>query len=514
MGWRTTAALGVLALACGATSRNAESDAAGGQSTGPAGGATTASAMAGSAADPARMNAPAVVGGAGGSLSVAMSGGSSSDAGRGGDAGEGGTGGMTTGGACPVWPAVSASAPAELTFNGAKISRAEHDCAWGIGQSVRLPVTSDHTRLLFHYDVNGDGVDDLFVGPNLRNFPDPNDPTKHPTITLLVSKVAGGVLSFEATGCVLAPPLVDGTYALRDLDHDGVTDFVLAVPDGFRVLMNRPSGLELTISYDFPQNDWSKVFLGDVVLGAFESDSTSELAIGFVRQTNNPATTQTGTLLFRDPTHASAEPPTVLATSEQPSNVLETALDPELGIFTGLRGGRALLGARGESVWLYEQGKRDGQLKPGGSFLSFDYLGSLVIAGREQVFAALGDSAWLLDAQDVQQPLTRVPVVFGHPYAYGRSHSDVLLDLDGDGDVDLTEVQGADTPALAVYNGDAQAGLSTPPHEFTPDKFRTPSADDPFLAIGPAKGRLLVSDAVSDNEKNFPLSVAPIVCRN
>src|SRR5207244_3659527 len=85
-----------------------------------------------------------------------------------------------------------------------------------------------------------------------------------PPISLLLSKVDSGVLSFEASHCALAPPLVDGTYALRDLDGDGVTDFVIAVDNGFRVIMNRPTGPEVTVSYDFPATLQPHVYLRDV----------------------------------------------------------------------------------------------------------------------------------------------------------------------------------------------------------------------------------------------------------
>ena len=474
---------------------------AGGMSTGLADG-SDAGAVSGSG------GAGAVVGSAGASGTGAAGGGT----GMGGAGAVGGNAGAS-GGACPVWPVKAASLPAEVTFNGVTIKSAEHDCAWSLGNSVKLPVTVTHTRMLFHYDVNGDGVDDLFVGPNL-DLVDPAPPAApYPrTITVLLSRLDGSVLSFQPTDCALAAPLVDGSYALRDLDGDGVSDFVISVSTGFRVVMNRPSGPELTIAYDFPNVTQPRLSMRDVVLGAFEQNSSSELAVGFLR-VDNFASTHSGVLLFPDPTHATGQSPVALVSSDQAGNGFDVSTNPQLGVFTALPGGRALLGASTQDTWIYQNGQRTNAV--GGIHLGngdapymggASYLHLISVGGHDRVLAAVGDTAYAFDPQDPKQYL-KIPMAFAE---YSAA---LLVDVDGDGDLDLMDTQiGATTPSIGIHNGDLTNGPAAQSFQFTPDRYRAPSSDTPFLAIGAAKGRLLVSDADRADVRGFPLSVSALGC--
>src|SRR6478736_766160 len=524
--------LALLALACGQTSRVNDAAAGGagkelagegGTSAGATrgaggGGSTNAPGMPGSntaagAGAFAGMTSLAAAGasgaatGANGGAPAAVAGASGAVAGAAGSA-SGGTGG--SGGACPVWPIKAAPAPAEVTFNGVSIKSSEHDCAWRLSNSVKLPLTTTHTRMLFHYDVNGDGIDDVYVGPNLDD-PNPPAPPNPRTITLLLSKLDGSALSYESTGCELAPPLVDGTYALRDLDGDGVNDFVIAVNNGFRVVMNRPTGPELTITYDFPAITRPQLSLRDVVLGAFEQSPTSELAVGFMR-IDNFASTHSGVLLFPDPAHASAQAPVSLVSSNQQGNGFDVSLNPQLAIFTALPGGRALFGASTHDTWVYQKGKlatTAGGLQLGIGDAPYvsgaTYLDLISVGGHDRVFACVGDKAYGFDPQDPKQHLT-IPLAFAE-YTACR-----LVDVDGDGDLDLVDTQLANTPSIGVHNGDQANGPATQSHQFTPDRYRAPSSDTPFLAVGALKGRLLVSDADRGDVRGFPLTVSALVC--
>jgi len=409
-----------------------------------------------------------------------------------------------------VWPVKAASLPAEVTFGGVTIKRTEHDCAWKISNSVKLPVTSGHTRMLFHYDVNGDGIDDVFVGPNL-DYPSPPAAPYPRTITLLLSRLDGSALSYQPTNCVLAEPLVDGTYALRDLDGDGVSDFVISVNTGFRVVMNRPTGPELTVTYDFPMVSRPRLSLRSVVLGAFEQNSNSELAVGFMR-IDDFASTHSGVLLFRDPTHASAQSPISLVSSDQKGNGFDVSANPQLGIFTALPGARALFGASTHDTWIYQNGQRTNTA--GGVHLGIgdapymggaNYLDLISVGGHDRVFATVGDKAYAFDPQDPKQYLEI-------PLAFAEYTVTLLVDVDGDGDLDLMDTQSAMTPSIGIHNGDLVNGPATESVQFTPSRYRAPSSDTPFLAIGAAKGRLLVSDADQADVLGFPLSVSALGC--
>ena len=498
---------------------------AGAGAGGSAGGMSSSAGAGGSGGSPGP-TAATLAGGAGGAAGTsAATAGNGNVAAAAGAAGAAGAAAVGSGGACQVWPTVAAPAPAELTFNGVTLKSSEHDCAWMLGAPVALPVMPDHTRLLFHYDVNGDGVDDLFVGTNPNYYPNPPDPTYVRTITLLLSKIDGGVLSFEPTNCTLDAPFADGEYALRDLDGDGVMDFVIGVSTGFRVILNHASGPELTVSYDFPYTNEPELYLGDVALGAFEADDTSELAIGFLRQADKLSTMQMGTLLFPNPTQVSTQAPVALAISNQNGNGLDLGMNPELGIFTAFQGGRALYGATAEDTWIYEGGKRT-TTSGGNGVGEPTYLSTLTVGGQALVLAGLGSGAPPLDATSsyVYDPAalklggTNIPSAFSHGLVYGRSHSYLLLDVDGDGDLDLVENESESTspnggaPGFAVHNGDLATGPSSDWQPFYPGRFRVPESDTPFLAIGKQGGRLLVSDGDPGDPNQYPLRVMPVAC--
>lgn len=402
---------------------------------------------------------------------------------------------MTT--ACPLWPANAATPPAQVTFHGTTIRSGEHDCAWTLTSQFNLPIAPDYTRVLFNYDVNGDGVDDLFVAP------DPDYVVKvDKPITLVVSKLDAGVLSFEPTDCTLDAPFVYGTYRLRDVDGDGVTDFVLMVDDGIRVILNRPGGPVTTIVYDFPDRSVLGPNLEDVAVGAFDKDGMNELAVGFSRVIGDvSAQTQSGTLLFPRPTQASTQAPIQLAVTTQDGNGLDVALNGQIGIFTPLQGGRALYGASTQYGWLYQNGTKT--TKAIGVYEDPSYLAAITIGGKERVFGYFGDLSYVFDPQ-APAAGSVIPNLPGGDA--GR-----LLDIDGDGDLDLVEIGSAGLPSFAIHNGDAVNGPSTTWQQLFPTELSLLRAETPFLAIGAAKGRLLVSDG-SSRAPTSPVAVGALGC--
>jgi hypothetical protein len=484
------------------------SNAAGGQDAHASGGAGAGAAAGGASGDAT---------GAGGMTS------GGNGAAAGGPSVAGGSGGALSGGTCPLWPSTAVAAPSEFRLGDTTVRLSDHDCSWIEAPAVALPAPAGYTRLVFQYDVNGDGVDDLFIGPNPRLLQNPQTMTPD-TLTLLVSKLDGGVLSFEATGCTVPALLVDGEYVLRDLDADGVPDFVIGVANGLRVVMNRPSGPEQTVAYDFPASQNAEWYLGDVTLGQFEKDDTSELAIGFLRQADNYQTMQMGTLLFPAPTEAKGISPVALVTSNQTGNGLDLSMNPELGLFTALQQGRALYGVSENDDWLYSASKLT-RTKNGNTVGEPTYVASLTVGGNELVLEGLGSgappldktSAYLFDPKDYAHG-TQIPCLYSHGLAYGRSRSYLLTDVDGDGDAELIETDlestsGGATGVLAIHNGDAATGPESDTHLVEPNDYSMPYTETPFLAVGAAKGRLLVSDGDETHPDLYPLRVSPVVCR-
>lgn len=399
---------------------------------------------------------------------------------------------------CPLWPASAATPPAQVSFHDTIIRSSEHDCAWTLTSQFSLPIAPDYTHVLFHYDVNGDGVDDFFVAP------DPQYITKvDKTITLVVSKIDGGVLSFEPTGCNLAAPLGYGRYRLRDIDGDGVTDFVFATGDGIRVILNRPGGPQTTIAYDFPNRTVLGPYLEDVALGAFDKDGASELAVGFSRITGEvTAQTESGTVLFPRPTQPSTQAPVELAFTRLAGNGLDIAYNGQIGIFASLQGGRALFGASTQYGWLYQNGTKT--TKRIGVYEDPSYLGAVTIGGKERVLGYFGEASYVFDPQAPDSGTT----IQSAP----GSSAARLLDVDGDGDLDLVELGGTGVPRFFIHNGDATNGPSAEWQSLYASQFYAPTAETPFLAIGAMKGRLLVSDGNPGDTKDLPLVVGALGC--
>lgn len=198
-------------------------------------------------------------------------------------------------------------------------------------------------------------------------------------------------------------------------------------------------------------------------------------------------------------------------------------MNPQLGILTALQKRRALLGASVADTWIYQDGKRTTTIN--GNFIAGpSYFGTLMVGGSERVFAGLGSGApplespsYLFDPNDDKHG-TRITNVYTHGFIYGRSHSFSLLDLDGDGDLDLVENDTEATIAhtgggFAIHSGDLATGPSLTAQPVPAGSFQMPQSEDPFLAIGAAKGRLLVSDADPRLPNQYPLRVTALGCR-
>jgi hypothetical protein len=417
-----------------------------------------------------------------------------------------------------LWPAPPAGAPIAFTLGGVTVRDDEQDCRWELGESQTLPTPVTDSRLFFHYDVNGDGIDDLFVGP-----PD-SMMTKHwqdlgpAGITLLVSKLAGGELSFEPTGCKLDWP-TDHAYLLRDLDADGVPDFVVSTGNGVQVLVNRPSGPELTLDYDFPAPAVSEpsAAILDAVVGDFDADGQSELAVGFSRNDDPQNAKQLGTLLFHAPASTTGDHgPEVLVASHSTGSGSD-ATDEQLGYITSLRGGTSLFGLASWSTWLYAAGKlttNHNPKYPYGSVFDLTYpdpffVAPVALGQRELVLVGLYDTIELYD------PWTNEHVVdFPSSCEHHSQQSYAFLDIDGDGDGDLVEFDATNSaaPDIIIHEGSLESGPAPQSHDLVPRNYRATNAETPFLKTGRAAGRVLVTGADWQLPDDFPLRVTALGC--
>ena len=503
---------GVEAAGKVAVAGRATENAGAGRGPGGSGGRGTSSGLGG---DP---GAGSVAGGGAASAS-----GSTGLVGFGGVVSSAGTAGMAgatsaESGPCTLWPAPLASVPSQFTLGGTTVRDDEHDCSWALGTSQVLPTPVTDSRLLFHYDVNGDGIDDLFVAP-----PDISM-TKHwqdlgpPGITLLVSKLAGGDLSFQPTGCKLDWP-TDRVYLLRDLDADGVPDFVVSKGNGIQVLVNRPSGPEVTIDYDFPTpavSQPSASLLGTVV-GDFDGDGQPELAVGFSRNDDPQNAKQLGALLFKAPASTTAEHgPAVLIASHSTGSGSD-ATDEQLGYITAVRGGTSLFGLAAWSGWLYEQGKLTtihNPKYPYGSIFDLSYpdpffIASVSLGERELVLVGLYDTVELYDPWKNEHVID-----FSSSCKHYDEQSYAFIDLDGDGDNDLVEFDATNpaSPDIIIHDGSLEAGPASDSHDLVPRNYRSTNAETPFLKTGRAAGRLLVTGADWQSPADFPIRVTALGC--
>ncbi len=94
--------------------------------------------------------------------------------------------------------------------------------------------------------------------------------------------------------------------------------------------------------------------------------------------------------------------------------------------------------------------------------------------------------------QDPERLLARSPGI-------GRGRSYLLVDLDGDGDQELVENELETTsaplgnrPASPSTTATSRSAPRSTGKSFSPDLYVDPGSETPFLAIGAAKGRLLV----------------------
>jgi VCBS repeat protein len=416
---------------------------------------------------------------------------------------------------CPLHPVPPATrAPGEVHLGADGLIRAdERDCAYTASDPVTLPlVPGDGGDLLFHFDVNGDAIDDLFFG-HLFSTEIPS-----PSLVVLESTLSGGALSFTRVACEDTGSVVPhGAFFLRDLNRDGVPDFIAQSGRTVDAWLNLPGSPRSVLHYTFPTNTsgWGAVL--DVVVGDFDGDETDDVAMGF--DYNGAATSsvlgiEMGTMLFRGrPGLGTYEAPTIIAQS--PIGPDYSASVMQSGYIAGVplaSGGAGLIGltwyATESPGWLFgahtdewlHAAHLPGREPAFVQYVAMGATGALVIGGTNEVavYRLATDQLSLLKAQTTAFRHSIDRELGGGP----RFRSMYLLDVEGDGVDDLIEYQRNPDPGrppqLAIHTRIAETAGAAPVVVDLAD-FYSDLVESPFVAVGAMKGRLIVGDGDGDN---------------
>jgi hypothetical protein len=120
-------------------------------------------------------------------------------------------------------------------------------------------------------DVNGDWVSDLIFRDAAAS-----------RYRLLVSSPAPDVLNLKETSCEALDELPVGRMFLRDLDADGVADFVIGLEGGVVAFLNRPEGLEQVLDFRFAgATERAELISLDTI--DLNGDDRQDLVVGYDR---------------------------------------------------------------------------------------------------------------------------------------------------------------------------------------------------------------------------------------
>lgn len=417
---------------------------------------------------------------------------------------------------CVLPRAGAAQAPITALEVGPSVLRAsERDCAWTLGEPLALPIESgDATTLLFHLDVNGDGIDDLFYGDySVSDMSASGKP-----LVRFDSHLDGNALSYERTDCGTTWAVSNRNYFARDLDRDGVLDFVIGGINGVSAVLDTPDQRHEVFHYDWPNTQgWAAIL--DVAVGDFDHDGRDDVAVGYDR-TYDGTNIEGGVLLFRDRSAAGTygEPEildrgttTFGAFSAPPYFPLGyVAAVPTSGLSTAL-------------YWLVDDGIDGTTLRryegPSSTAVPLDFpspsfLGALgyadafafAVAGPNGGFRVFDAESGALAGGFALSNAEHRP---DHELGGGpRERQYFLLDLDGDGDEDFFERARPAWAASGELWVEPRRATSTfdPPIELTAADRSSRWLESPFVRAGSMPGRLIATDGTP--------SVVPILCAN
>jgi hypothetical protein len=406
----------------------------------------------------------------------------------------------------------------EVQLGNELLRESDHDCAWKLGEPYELPLSPDDPpNLILQFDVNADGVDDLFFGDIAIGDLD----GQNRTMVLLTSRLDGKVLSFERTACDAPWPTPNRSYFLRDLNDDGVLDFVIGRRDGISAVLNLPGSHPEVLHYDFPPSskpEYSRVALMDLATGDFDADGRLDLAVAYDR-TSIEAIYTLGTLLFRNRSASGTYGgPDSLAYAPMSLSSNEATWMPASAVAAvpTASGGAELYTLR----MVDSLGTLADRYGDNVAFLVSDPPSSPTFMGSTRygdldTLAIGGGKALHLYGNPGLEPLLRVPCAFEHyspEQEFGggfRRRGFFLVDVDGDGDDDFVEY-GRVLAKVETYD-ELWIHSRTSSTEFAPAialQPMVPSAlsESPFVRVG-AFGKRLVVDGMGP--RVWPLVCAP-----
>ncbi|MFO7181103.1 MAG: hypothetical protein DIU78_020555 [Pseudomonadota bacterium] len=429
-----------------------------------------------------------------------------------GDAGAGGsTGGAGTGGGAGVPPLGSSCvytgpAPVDpalgLLLDGEDLkAKLEPGCELRLGRRVPLPVNANYGKLVFQYDLNQDGIHDLF-------FAEASAVGSTRSLRILRSDPYSDEVKFEPVDCEVPIDLPYTRIFARHIDDDEAADWIVGTPSGVKVFANREEGLLEVGSYDFGDAVDSLTLEAVAALGV-DGTPVKQLAVRYTLVRDGEL--ERGILTFQ---HAPSSTTTTSELEYQARVQSPSRGSGSVALVASTGGSEAVLGLDLREAnprgWLWN-----------GWFEHFVSLPDDGLGTPELVRPAVFDStpaiavgfprhfafyeiasngSQLAELGAVETAFTTAETAPGEPPHSRR----LVLDLDRDGDSELVEIGGDDGSELVVsFQEDAGVFDQRAPIALGP--FPTERKDeDTFLQIGTTQSRVLVRDAEVHDEPEPP----------
>src|SRR5690606_3630747 len=132
----------------------------------------------------------------------------------------------------------------------------EVQCAYSLSDPLSLPppasvaATASGREISFSYDVNLDGISDVFVRSASNGSPGAS--SEEQSFELWVSELSQGQLRYRHEPCASLDSLSAGRrFFVRDINGDQVPDLVVAMRNGVQALVNTTEGWVNVLDYEW-----------------------------------------------------------------------------------------------------------------------------------------------------------------------------------------------------------------------------------------------------------------------